>query len=187
MRIDLRSADRRPLGRVGVDPAARPTRVSVPGVEREVFLSWDGALDDAGHLRRCVACGGQAMFRTKSFPQVTLLVVVLAFAGAVVAALGYAANPLVLSTMVVVLLVDVAILLFSRPLLICYRCRSTYAQLPIARYHRRWDRREGERWRPAAPSTPPAATTTAATTAAAVAPPAPSSATTSPPRTQDFG
>ena len=85
------------------------------------------------------------MFRTKSFPQVTLFVVVLAFAGAVVAALGYATDPKVLAALVVVLAVDVAILLFSRPLLVCYRCRSTYSMLPIARYHRRWDRREAER------------------------------------------
>lgn len=165
MRIDLRDGDRKPLGRVDVDPAARPTRVAVAtrGSEaivgasvgdvheqpheatREVFLNWEGALDDAGHLRRCVACGGAAMFRTKSFPQVTLLVVVLAFAGAVVAALGYATDPKVLAALLVVLVVDVAILLFARPLLVCYRCRSTYSMLPMARYHRRWDRREAER------------------------------------------
>ncbi|HMN96490.1 MAG TPA: hypothetical protein PKC43_08810 [Phycisphaerales bacterium] len=151
MRIDLRSDDRRPVGRVELDPAARPTRVTVPEIDREVFLAWDSALDDAGHLRRCVACGCRGMFRTKSFPQVTLLVVVLAFAGAVVAALGYAANPIVLAALVALLCVDVGILLFSRPLLVCYRCRSTYSRLPIARYHRRWDRREAERW----PSDPP--------------------------------
>lgn len=138
-----------------IDPAARPTRVAVAESDREVFLGWDGALDDAGHLRRCVACGGTGMFRTKSFPQITLFVVVLAFAGAVVAALGYAADPRVLSALVVVLVVDVAILLFSRPLLVCYRCRSTYAKLPIARYHRRWDRREAERYEEAAPTTQP--------------------------------
>lgn len=153
MRIDLRSADRRPIGRVEVDSATRPTRVVVPAAGREVFLTWDGAVDDSGHLRRCVACGCQAMFRTKSFPQVTLLVVVLAFAGAVVAALGYAADPAVLAALVVVLVVDVGILLFARPLLVCYRCRTTYAGLAIARYHRRWDRREGERWRPEVPPT----------------------------------
>jgi hypothetical protein len=85
------------------------------------------------------------MFRTKSFPQVTVIVVILAFAGAVVAALGYAADPKVLTAMVIVLLVDVGILVFSRPLLVCYRCRSTYADLPIARYHRRWDSRVAEK------------------------------------------
>jgi len=142
--VDLRDASRRFLGRVEIDSAERPTRIQVPGGGREVFLSWEGSLDDGGHLRRCIACGSSAMFRTKSFPQVTVIVVILAFAGAVVAALGYAADPKVLTAMVVVLLVDVGILVFSRPLLVCYRCRSTYADLSIARYHRRWDSRVAE-------------------------------------------
>lgn len=146
MRADLRDSSRRPLGRVEIDLAERPTRVQIPGTDREVFLAWEGALDDAGHLRRCVACGCQGMFRTKSFPQITVIVVILAFAGAIVAALGYAADPKVLVAMVVVLLLDVGILVFSHVLLVCYRCRSTYRDLPIARYHRRWDSREAEKW-----------------------------------------
>lgn len=120
----------------------------MPGTQREVFLIWEGALDDGGHLRRCVACGCPSMFRTKSFPQITVIVVILAFAGAVVAALGYAADPKVLTAMVLVLLVDVGILVFSRQLLVCYRCRSTYSNLPIARYHRRWDSRLAEKHPP---------------------------------------
>ncbi len=155
MLIDLRDHARRPLGRVVVDPATRPTRVTLAGHDREHFLNWDGALDDAGHLRRCTSCGCAAMFKSKSFPQLTLFVVVLAFAGAVVSALGYAADPKVLSLLVLVLLIDVAILLFSRERLVCYRCRSTYSQLEIARYHRRWDRREAER-HPAQPLEQPA-------------------------------
>lgn len=145
MLIDLHDHARRPLGRVVVDPATRPTRVTIAGHDREHFLNWDGALDDAGHLRRCTSCGCSALFKSKSFPQLTLFVVLLAFAGAVVSALGYAADPKVLSLLVLVLLIDVAILLFSRERLVCYRCRSTYSQLKIARYHRRWDRREAER------------------------------------------
>jgi len=112
---------------------------------REVFLDWENAVDDAGHLRRCVSCGSHAMFRMRSFPQVTIFIVVLAFAGSVVAALGYAADPRVLAALVVLLTVDVLILALSRRQLVCYRCRTTYSDLPIARYHRRWDRTEAER------------------------------------------
>jgi len=48
--------------------------------------------------------------------------------------------------MVIVLIADVSILLFSRKRLICYRCRSRYHNLAIARYHRRWDRSVAERY-----------------------------------------
>ena len=107
------------------------------------------------------------MFRTTSFPQVTLLVVVVAFAGAVIGALGYATDPLVLAALFVVLALDIGTLIFAKRQLVCYRCRSTYTDLSIARYHGRWDRREDER-HPAAPAEP---TRTAAPTANRSEPP----------------
>ncbi len=159
MRIELRDQSRRRLGRIEVDPALRPTRVTVAAADgrppREVFLEWDTAVDDAGHLRRCVSCGCHSMFRMRSFPQVTVFIVVLAFAGSVVALLGYATDPVVLALLLTLLTVDVAILLLSRRQLICYRCRTTYSNLPIARYHRSWDRTEAER-HPAEPAFAPA-------------------------------
>jgi hypothetical protein len=82
----------------------------------------------------------------RSFPQVTIFVVILAFAGVVVAALGYAADPRVLTALVIVLTLDVATVLFAKRLLVCYRCRTSCTDLDIARYHGRWDRREAERW-----------------------------------------
>ena len=150
MRIELRDESRRRIGRIEVDPALRPTRVMAAGGrssgDREVFLNWDTALDDAGQLRRCVGCGCTDMFREKAFPQVTALVVVLAFIGAIIGALGLATNLPVLILMACVLVLDVAILVFSRRRLVCYRCRSTYHNLPIARYHRAWDRSKAERF-----------------------------------------
>lgn len=146
MRIELRDEHRRRIGRIMVDPALRPTRVAVVDSDREVFLNWDTALDDAGHLRRCVACGCPDLFREKAFPQVTVFVVVLAFAGAVVGALGYATTPPMLIAMGIVLAIDIAILLFSRRRLVCYRCRTSYHGLPPARYHRSWDRSIAERY-----------------------------------------
>ncbi len=159
MRIELRDESRTTIGRIEVDPSLRPTRVSIVGTDREVFLDWDTALDDAGHLRRCVACGCQDLYQAKAFPQVTGLVVVMAFAGAIVGALGFATPP-VLSVMVGVLVADVAILLFARKRLVCHRCRSSFHGLPIARYHPGWDRAVAEqhttqRTQPTQPSSPP--------------------------------
>jgi hypothetical protein len=146
MRIELRDEQRRPIGRIAVDPALRPTRVTVVDANREVFLNWDLAVDDAGHLRRCVACGCNDLFLEKTFPQVTGIVVVLAFAGAVVGTLGLATTPPVLAAMTLVLVLDIGILLFSRRRLACYRCGTSYHELPIARYHARWDRATADRY-----------------------------------------
>lgn len=146
MRIELRDENRRRIGRIVVDPALRPTRVTIVDSDREVFLTWDTAQDDAGHLRRCVVCDCPDLFREKAFPQVTVFVVVLAFAGAVLGALGYATTPPMLIAMGIVLAVDIAILLFSRRRLVCYRCRTSYHGLPPARYHRSWDRAMADRY-----------------------------------------
>lgn len=151
MRIDLRDDQRRVIGSIEADPAQRPTRVAVPGAGRDVFLTWEGAVDDGGHLRRCVACGCGDLFREKAFPQITGLVVVLAFAGAVIGALGFVTMP-VLIVMIAILLFDAAILVFSRSRLVCYQCRSSYHHLSIARYHRSWDRAMAERHPPAPPA-----------------------------------
>lgn len=123
----------------------------------EVFLNWDSAVDDAGQLRRCVVCGCGDLFREKAFPQVTGFVVVLAFAGAVIGALGLATRPPVLTAMAIVLVLDVAILVFSQRRLVCYRCRASYHDLPIARYHRPWDRSLADRHAPKEQAATPAA------------------------------
>ena len=151
MRIEWRDERRRRIGRVEIDPALRPTRAPIieRGIhtpEREAFLQWEGALDDAGQLRKCLACGCGDLFKEKAFPQVTGLVIVLAFVGAIVGALQLATNLPVQLLLIVVLIIDVAILLFSNRRLVCYRCRSSYHDVPIARYHRSWDRSVADRY-----------------------------------------
>lgn len=151
MHIEWRDLRRKRIGRVEVDPALRPTRAPIieRGIhtpEREAFLQWEGALDDAGQLRKCIACGCGDLFKEKAFPQVTGLVIVLAFVGAIVGALGLATNLPVLLLLIVVLILDVAILLFSNRRLVCYRCRSSHHDVPIARYHRSWDRTVADRY-----------------------------------------
>jgi hypothetical protein len=155
MRIGLRDEARRKIGGIVVDPALRPTRVSVVDRPREVLLDWDAAQDDAGQLRRCVACGCPDLFREKAFPQVTGFVVVLAFIGAVLGALGFADTPPVFGAMILVLVLDIAIFAFSRQRLGCYRCRTTYSGISIARYHRAWDRALAEKYPAPTPSPAP--------------------------------
>jgi hypothetical protein len=146
MRTEFRDARQQKIGRAEIDLSARPTRVALDDTGQEIFLNWDGAVDDAGQLRRCISCGCPDLFQEKIFPQVTGIVVVLAFAGAFAGMFGLVTNVPVLSVMVIVLLADVAILLFARKRLICYRCRTSYHNLAIARYHRRWDRTIAERY-----------------------------------------
>ncbi len=144
MRIEVRENMKR-LGRATPDPAARPTRARTDR-GREIFLNWDGALDDSGRLRKCLVCGCSELFQEKAFPQVTSIVVVLAFAGAAAGVFGLVTNIPVLIAMTIVLAVDVGILLFSKRRLVCYRCRSSFHDLEIARYHRPWDRSIADRY-----------------------------------------
>ncbi|MHC4809528.1 MAG: hypothetical protein ACYTEV_04090 [Planctomycetota bacterium] len=145
MRITLRDQFRRPLGRFEVDPIARPVRATIAETGREVFLQWDSAIDDGGHLRRCVACGCPDLFHEKAFPVITSVIVVLAFLGAAVGLLGFADRPVVLAVLSAVLVADIAVFTLSRRHLVCYRCHSAYPGEPIARYHRGWDRGVAER------------------------------------------
>lgn len=143
MIAELRDASRRRLGRASVDPAARPVRVRIESGPRRgetAYLDWEGALDDAGHLRRCVSCGGP-LFRAKRLPQVTPFLFALLAAAVAVAALGESTSPWLVAGIVALAAVDIAILLLARPRLVCYGCGSAYLQAPIARYVRRWDAR----------------------------------------------
>ena len=139
MIVDVRTTGGERLGRVEIDPTTRPVRVRPEPAERDIFLDWDGAIDDAGPLRNCVMCDHGRLYRSRNLPQVTPFVILLAFAGATLGLLGYADRPVILALLVVLLVVDVAMLVFGRTRLVCYRCGSVYNDLPIARYHQRWE------------------------------------------------
>jgi len=139
---------RRRIGTIVVDPTLRPTRVTVVDSNREIFLNWESAFDDSDQLRRCLICGCNDLYRDKVFPAATAIVVILAFAGAAVGLLGLATNPIMLGALVAVLVIDIAILVFSRSRLVCYRCGSAFRALRIASYHKRWDRGTADRYTP---------------------------------------
>ncbi|MBM43898.1 MAG: hypothetical protein CMJ36_02645 [Phycisphaerae bacterium] len=143
MRILIQQPGRRATS-LDVDPQRRPTRVRTAEDDRDVYLDWDQALDDEGRLRHCLVCG-KGIYKRKAFPQVTGFVVVLAFALALVGLLGFADDIPLLIGMTVVLLIDVGILLFAGTHLECYGCHASYRSIPIAPWHRPWDRNEAAR------------------------------------------
>jgi hypothetical protein len=145
MHVDVRTQDGTRLGRVEIDQATRPIRVRPGDADRDIFLEWDNAVDDAGNLRACIACGDSHLYRSRSLPQVTPFVALIAIAGATVSLLGFATSTWVLSLLVVVLVIDIGVLVVARTRLVCYRCGSVYGNLPIARYHRGWDPTVAER------------------------------------------
>lgn len=150
MRIDVRDEGRRKVGRVEFDANQRPVRARTEKGDRDVYLEWEAATDDSGRLRSCLVCGCRDLYRIRIFPHLTWFVVVLAFAGAAVGVLArnFAQDPWVLGALAVVLVLDVASLIFSGHRLVCYRCGSAYSKLQIARQHQNWNRAVAERYAP---------------------------------------
>lgn len=144
MRIDVHDSNRQRRGQVTLDGSQRPAKMPLEDGAGEVFLNWDGTLDDSGHLRKCLCCGCPNLYRIRSLPSITPVIVILAFVGAAVGLLGYGDNPVVLPLLITVLVVEVAIVIVSRNRLVCYRCRSRYEKLPIAPYHGTFDREYAE-------------------------------------------
>ena len=145
MQVDVRSQQGERVGRIEFDPVTRPVRIRPEGCDRDVFLEWDNAVDDAGQLRACVICGDSHLYRTRTLPQVTPFVILIALAGATISLLGFANSGWVIGMLVVVLAIDVGVLLLARTRLVCYRCGSIYDDLRVAGYHGRWDPTVAER------------------------------------------
>jgi hypothetical protein len=144
MRMRLRDLDGRDLGTASADPSSRPPRVTAEardGRRREVYLDWERALDDAGCLRKCVACGCGRLYRRRTPVWFSPFALVLASAGVVAAVMGHSSDPLVLGALIVLVLVDVAVLAFVPTRLVCYRCGTSYRGARVARMHRAWDPR----------------------------------------------
>ena len=121
-----------------VDVDEQPTTVVVAPSEHELFLKWDSTLDDSKRIRGCIVCGGD-LYKEQKFPQVTGIVIVLAFAGAVAGILGLVATWVMLITMSVILMLDILILFVVNTRLSCYACNSRFSNTTIAQYHKNWD------------------------------------------------
>jgi hypothetical protein len=145
MQVTARANDRSRLGSAEVSLDERPARVRLGEAGTEHFLDWERAIDDGGHLRKCIVCGCDALYRNRSTPRLTVIVVVLALSVVAVGLAGYGTPPLLVGAMVLALVADLVLRALGRWRLSCYRCRSTFAGMPIARYHRGWDARTQRR------------------------------------------
>ena len=144
MLMRIRERDGGEVGSAIADPASRPPRVTATtrdGSQRDVFLDWERALDDAGCLRKCVCCGCERLYRRRTPVWFSPFALVLASAGVVAAVMGHSSDPLVLGALVAMVLVDVAVLAFVPTRLVCYRCGTSYRGARVARMHRAWDPR----------------------------------------------
>ena len=125
-------------GTFEVDVEEQPTTVIVDPPESELFLNWDSTIDDSKRIRGCIVCGGD-LYKEQMFPQVTGIVIVLAFAGAVAGILGLVTTWVMLIAMSVVLILDILILFVVKTRLSCYCCNTRLSQTTIAQYHKHWD------------------------------------------------
>ena len=150
MRIDLHNQKHERLFKVEVDLSDPPSVVRPPagGDQQAVYLSWDQAIDDGRHLRRCPVCGCRELFARKDFHQVTGLVIVIAAAViAMVLFLGMREVVWGFGVLMAAALIDAIVYLFVGRCLVCYRCRSEFRDLDIPRNHRGWDLSIGEKYR----------------------------------------
>lgn len=133
-----------------------------PQLIKAVSLNWDRAVDDNQHLRRCPVCGCQDLYTRQSVPRLTAFILVLCAVVLVLRISSVDGTGWAAAALVVVLLIDLAVLIRSRPTLTCYRCRSRFRKLKIPHGQPRWNaalaerhRREGYISRPTPP--PPGA------------------------------
>lgn len=130
-----------------VRPATDAARSEGATNGTEVYLDWDRAVDDEGHLRRCPVCGCRELFVRKDFPQVTGFVVVVAAAVVSMVLLGVGEVTAAMAVLAAVVVVDFVVFFFTGKTLVCYRCRSEFRDLPIRRDHAGWDLAVGEKYR----------------------------------------
>jgi len=156
MRIDLRNPKRERLFTVEVDPASPPTVVRPENGEhpgdagRAVHLNWDRAVDDEQHLRRCPACGCEDLYARREAPRLTAFVLIALAAVMAIVVLGLGSLHYALIVLGTVGLIDAGVyLFFSGHVLVCYRCRSEYRDMPIGREARPWESALDERHRQA--------------------------------------
>ena len=156
MKIDLRNAQRRHLCVVDVDVHTPPRVVPVTehdGQRREVYLDWDRAFDDQGHLRKCPACGCGQLYQRKGLPPLTGFVAVLVVAVISLAlwSLHDAPVMVLVAVLAIVSVANVLIYFFAPNRLVCYQCRSSYHGMPIRPDHPAWDGATDEQYRPPPP------------------------------------
>jgi hypothetical protein len=126
-----------------VSLSQRPSKIEVESTGEELFLDWDATLDDSDRLRSCILCSSD-LYKERSFSQITGIVIVLAFAGGIAGVAGFLTTWSMLFAMIVVLILDIAILLFDKPRLVCYGCGSKFKKTTIAPHFHGWDQHRAD-------------------------------------------
>ncbi len=155
MLVDFRDEKRVFLGRVGVDvgeeEGERCAVVELPSNEAglsERELQWEGALDDAGLVQRCISCGCKELFVRKDFPQVLGMGLVIGAAGLSVVFFALGQVFWSIAILVGAVGVDSLIFYFTPKCVVCYRCRTEYHGCGIGEELEAWDLSLGEKYRP---------------------------------------
>jgi hypothetical protein len=128
---------------ISVELASRPSKIMIDNTSEEVFLDWDATVDDSDRLRSCIVCS-RDLYKERAFPQITGIVIVFAFAGGIAGVVGFLTTWSMLMVMVIVLIVDIAILLFDKPRLVCYGCGTKFKKTAIAPHFQGWDQHRAE-------------------------------------------
>jgi len=113
---------------------------------RELFLDWDRALDDQGHLRHCLVCGCPDLYVSREVPRVTVFVLIVLAAVLSMLMFGFGQIVWGVVVLVVLLLADLGIMLFARRRLECYNCAAVFSDLPIRRSRRGWEQAVAEKY-----------------------------------------
>lgn len=150
MQIILRENPQSPPERVEIDlrdppPVVRPAQH--PGLKTTLSLDWDRALDDNGHLRRCPVCRCEHLYVRRPVPRMTAFVLIVLAAAVAMVLYGIDLEVWAFGALAIVLLIDLGILLVSRPALVCYRCKTQYRRLKIPPGQPRWDAALADRYR----------------------------------------
>jgi len=150
VQIIVRDNPASPPERVEVDlrdppPVVRPAQH--PGLTAALSLDWDRALDDNRHLRRCPVCRCEDLYVRNPVPRMTAFILIVLAAAVAMVLYGIDLEGWAIGALLVVLLIDLTILLVSRPALVCYRCKTQYRRLKIPRAQPRWDAAVAERYR----------------------------------------
>ena len=116
----------------------RPSKIQIESMDEELYLDWDATLDDSDRLRSCIVCSND-LYKERAFPQITGIVIVLAFAGGIAGVAGFLTTWSMLLAMLIVLFLDIAILIFDKPRLVCYGCGTKFKRTAIAPHFQGWD------------------------------------------------
>ena len=106
-----------------------------------------GAVEDKGHIRRCLVCSSQDLFIRKDFPQrLGMSIVVLGFAASCIA-WYYHQIVFTFCILFATALVDVVLYLLMGDVLECYRCQAQYRGIVSLKRHQPFALEVHERYR----------------------------------------